>query len=292
MLIISICQFYAITKNPTKDSEKSNNFGDYRCDEYVTDLEGLSKMLKKKGVAIIKNILTEKECEDMYSCAWDFLEHITSEWEVPISRNNIESWRQFPKLFALHSMLIQHHGVGHAQWLWDLRQNPKVIEVLSCLWKVDPTELLVSFDGASIHLPPEKTNRGWKGKSWLHTDQSYTRNDFECIQSWVTALDVNEGDATLMFLEGSHLHHKTIGEKFNITDKSDWFKLGDQHVKAYTDLGCELRRVRCPAGSMVLWDSRTIHCGQEAMKGRKKIKYKMCRICVYATQIFSHGCHD
>ena len=102
-----------------------------------------------------------------------------------------------------------------------------------------------------------------EGKSWLHTDQSYTRNDFECVQSWVTAKDVNKGDATLCFMEKSHTFHETIAKKFEITDKSDWFKLEDKHVDAYLELGCKIRRIQCPKGAMVLWDSRTIHCGQE-----------------------------
>lgn len=245
----------------------------YKYDEYVTDIDNLKSKLQDKGVAIIPNLLNEKECKSMYDGMWKFLEHLTGQWEIPISRDNEKSWRQFSDLFTLHSMLMQTQGsgsVGHAQWLWDVRQNPKIINVFQKLW--DTKEVLTSFDGASIHLPPEKTNKGWfHGKSWLHTDQSYTNsNNFSCVQSWVTACDVNEGDATLTFLEGSHKYHQTIAKKFNITDKSDWFKLSEEHIKAYTDLGCKLYRIKCPKGSMIMWLSTTIHCGQEAMKERLK----------------------
>ena len=108
----------------------------------------------------------------------------------------------------MHSMLFQHWKIGHSQHVWDVRQNPKVVDTFAKIWSCNPEDLLVSFDGASFHLPPENTNRGWFNKQWFHTDQSFTRNDFECIQSWITSLDVEEGDATLSFMESSHLYHK------------------------------------------------------------------------------------
>ena len=105
---------------------------------------------------------------------------------------------------------------------------------------------------------------------WLHTDQSYTRNYFECVQSWVTSLDVNENDATLAILEKSHKYHKKCAKKFNITDKADWYRLTPAQEKFYVDLGCECKKIMCPAGSLVLWDSRTVHFGSECMKNREK----------------------
>lgn len=42
----------------------------------------------------------------------------------------------------------------------------------------------------------------------------------------------------------------------------------------YKNKKCVRRNIKCPAGSMVFWDSRTIHCGQEAMKNRKEPNYR------------------
>ena len=107
------------------------------------------------------------------------------------------------KLFPKHSFLQQHFGVGHSQVVWDIRQNEKIAQLFADFWNVKKEELLVSFDGFSMGVPHEVTNRGYyRGRTWYHTDQSFTRNDFECVQSWVTGHDVNEGDATLIF-EGS-----------------------------------------------------------------------------------------
>jgi len=246
----------------------------YEYEKYVTTPEQLKETLETLGVAIIPNVLTQEECGSMKTGMWEYLEHITQKFKVPLKRDNPKTWRSFSELFALHSMLIQHHGIGHAQYIWDLRTNPKIYNIFSKLWDVEPEELLVSFDGASCHLPSEETGVGWyQNKDWFHTDQSYMRNDMECIQSWVTGCDVHENDGTLAILEGSHKYHKRFAKHFKIEDtsdsRSDWYKLNCEEQKYYESKGCQRRSIKCPAGSIVFWDSRTIHCGQQPVKGRE-----------------------
>lgn len=128
----------------------------------------------------------------------------------------------------------------------------------------------MSFDGLSFGLSPEVTKRGWQNNDWFHTDQSYTRNSFECIQSWATGLDVNEGDATLAILEGSNKYHKDFSEEFKISNKLDWYKLNENEIQYYLNKGCKKVLIQCKAESMVFCDSRTIHCGYQPIKGRKE----------------------
>ena len=170
-------------------------------------------------------------------------------------------------------MLFQHYRVGHAQVCWDLRQKEKIVDIFKCFWGDD--ELLTSFDGLSFNMPPEETNRGWyRGNTWFHTDQSYMRPDFECVQSWITGLDVNPGDATLTFMEGSNTYHQEFKETFSITDKKDWQKLNREQEQFYRGKGCEYKRIACPKGSIVFWDSRTIHCGCEALRERSEPNFR------------------
>ncbi|MDB4769560.1 phytanoyl-CoA dioxygenase family protein [bacterium] len=181
-----------------------------------------------------------------------------------------------------YPVLYQHLSIGQMQASWNVRQLPKIVEIFSHFWGCENEELLVSFDGASFSPPPEVTNRGWgdRDKSWLHTDQSFMRNGLECIQSWVTALDVNEDDATLTFMEGSNKYHKEFAKKFNITkesplkDRSDWYVVGEKGEQFYLDKGCEYKKIKCPKGSLVFWDSRTIHSGSKAMKNRKHPNFR------------------
>lgn len=242
----------------------------YEHDKYVTTPEKLKGTIEKYGVGIIPNVLGKEEIESMRNGMWDYLEHTTQKFEKPISRENDKTWIEYLKLYPKHSMLLQQYGVGHSQFVWDVRQNPKVVNIFSKFWEVPSNDLLTSFDGASFHFPPENSNRGWYRQTWYHTDQSYFRPDFECVQSWVTAYDVEEGDATLAFLESSNTYHKEFQEHHQLTDKSDWYKHNRLEQSFYEDKGCEEKRIKCKAGSMVFWDSRTIHCGTEPLRSRKE----------------------
>ena len=246
---------------------------EYESEKYYASSENVKEVLDKYGVAIIPTVINKNECSEMKNSVWNFFEHITKNWKNPIQRSNIDSWKEIYKLFPMHSMLIQYFGIGHCQASWNLRQNEKIANIFAKIWNVEKEDLLVSFDGMSFGLPPEQTNRGWfRGNTWYHSDQSYTNSDFQCVQSWITGRDVKRGDATLAFMEGSHKYHQEFKERFEITDKKDWYLLkkgvegGEQF---YRDKGCSYKRIMCPRGCLVLWDSRTIHCGSEAMRERK-----------------------
>ena len=241
----------------------------YEDVKYFTTKEDLKTTLDTYGVAIIPSVLNSQECKRMTDGMWNYFEHITQEWDRPITRHDKGSWRGIYKLYPKHSMLFQHHNVGHMQEIWNIRQDPKIVDIFAHFWECAPEELLVSFDGCSFNIPPEETNRGWnRNNTWYHCDQSPTRNGFECVQSWVTGLDVNDGDATLSFMEGSHKCHSELRDTFNITAKRNWYKLTKEEEKFYIDKGCAYRKIKCPKGSLVFWDSRTIHCGTEAMRER------------------------
>ena len=250
----------------------------YENEKYLTTPDKLKETIEKYGVGIIPDVLGKEEIESMRNGMWDYLEHTTQKFKRPIDRNDDKSWIEYLKLYPKHSMLLQQYGVGHSQFVWDIRQNPNVVNIFSKFWEVPSNNLLTSFDGASFHFPPENSNRGWYRQTWYHTDQRYLRPDFECIQSWVTAYDVEEGDATLAFMESSNTYHKEFNEYFSEINlefykkgnKSDWYKHDPVEQSFYEEKGCEEKRIKCKAGSMVFWDSRTIHCGTEPLRSRKE----------------------
>jgi hypothetical protein len=241
------------------------------------------------GVAVIPSVLSHEECAAMTAGMWDFLEHITSAFETPIHRDKPETWTQFRKLFPKHSMLLQHFGIGQSDMNWQLRQNPKLAGIFATIWDTKSEDLLVSFDGASFHFPPETVRYGWYKEGWLHCDQSFKNSDKQCIQSWVTANDVEEGDATLVVLEGSHALHaefaKHLGDRVSA---NDWYKLTEDDRKWYEDeKKCQHIHIACPAGSLVLWDSRTIHSGTEPDRSRKKPKLRCVSYLCYTPRRFA-----
>ena len=241
----------------------------------MCNVETLKNTLEQYGIAIIPSVLNENECNNMFNEVWSFFEYITSEWETPLKRNDKTTWNQFYKLQPLHSMLIQHWGVGHCQASWNLRQNEKIVDIFARLWNCTKEDLLVSFDGLSFNLPPEDTGKGWnRNNTWYHVDQSYVKSGFECIQSWITAFDVNKGDATLSVYEKSHNYHQECGNNFGITDKLDWYKLNKDQLQFYINKGCKKINIECPKGSLVLWDSRMVHCGIEAQQTRPNPNFR------------------
>ena len=138
-----------------------DNQNNYEFEKYVCTKETLKQTIGNYGVAIIPCVLDENECNNMVNKIWDFFEYITQKWEIPINRNDKNSWREFYKLYPIHSMLIQHWGVGHSQACWDVRQNIKIVEIFAYFWECDVNDLLVSFDALSFNLPPEITKKGW-----------------------------------------------------------------------------------------------------------------------------------
>lgn len=244
---------------------------EYEYEKYICTKENVKKMLRKYGVAIIPNVLDTDECDKIKDSMWDYLEYVTQEFDIPIKKNDQTTWNSFKDLWPKHNMLLQHWSIGHAQFIWDIRQKSNIIDIFSKIYNTN--DLLVSFDGASFQLPPEIVKFGWRERvsQSLHCDQSFLRNDFECVQSWVTANDVNVSDATFTFLEGSNIYHSKFREWVDNDTlfKNDWYKLEPEDELFYKDVcECKQKYIKCPAGSLVLWDSRTIHSGTEASKSR------------------------
>lgn len=245
--------------------------------EFITTPEKLREILSRYGVAVIPSVLNAAEVEQFRNGAWDYIEHATSAMETPVQRGDPLTWKSFYNLGSKRGMLLQHYGVGQAQFLWDLRQNPKIVSIFETFWGT--SDLLVSFDGTSIALPHETTNKGhFVGKHMYHLDQRLSLPTFQCMQSWVTAYDVNPGDATLSVLEGSHKFFQEFAKLHSDESakgrRKDWYVLKDTEVECYISKGCMMRDITCPAGSMVFWDSRTVHYGKPAMKNRPTRNYR------------------
>ena len=230
----------------------------YDSIKYYTTIDKVNDTIEKYGVAIISNLLDDNECSKMESDMWDYLEHITQDWIIPMNRLDKSTWHLINELND-NSLLFQFWNIGHSQMVWNQRQNIKIVNVFSKFWNIEPKDLLVSFDGASFELLPPVN----KSIPWYHVDHSYTNQNFKNIQSWITAFDVEPGDATLVILESSNKYHIECGNKFNIKDPNDWYIIRNEELEYYTDK-CVEKHICCPKGSLVLWDSRTVHYGIES----------------------------
>lgn len=256
-------------------------------DLYLTTANNALEVLEKYGVAIIPSILGPDDCRQMLDLMWQFFETITRDMDLPLDRDDPATWNTLLELLPSHGMLFQHWGIGHAEFAWWVRQHPAVLAAFASIWKVQPQDLLVSFDGASFQAPPDRAdnptpNRGWGGpKHWFHSDQSLKRSNRECVQGWVTANEVGPGDSTLCVLEGSHKHHAELSKVFpSLVGSRDWVRYDDEVVSFLENKGCKNVRIICPPGSLVLWDSRTAHYGASPLRNRDNPKFRaVCYVC-------------
>lgn len=260
-----------VSINTLNKYETLTTYKDYSC-----SVGDVLKQLNKYGVAVIPNILNTQEISNMKEGGWNTIEHLTSLCKEPVDRNKPETWNTWYSLHPAHNMLLQTYSAGHSQFIWDIRQNPKVANVFSKIWSCEPEELLTSYDALSFHLPPEVTGKGWyQDNDWFHVDAAYSRSEFECVQGLITGYDVNEDDATLSVLEGSHNLHQKFAEEFKVESNQDWFKLSKEELDFYYENDCRRHNIKAKAGSLVLWDSRTVHCGMEPLKTRKEPNFRL-----------------
>lgn len=228
--------------------------------------------LEKFGYTVIPDILSNKECIKFRNEIWEELKYVSKD---KFDYNDKTTWDNFKLFNPQYSMLLHHYSLGHMQSIWDIRQHPNVYNVFENIWNTSVNNLLVSFDGLAILLPPEKTNKGWISNEWFHTDQSSKKIGKHCIQGMITLYDINNNDATLSVLESSHNYHQSFFQENNIINKSDWYLLKNNEKDYFIDKGCIEKDIEAKEGSMILWDSRTFHQGKGVNISREKENIRM-----------------
>lgn len=240
--------------------------------EFYTDISQVKQYLDVHGVAVVPKRLTDEFVGTQRDLFFQELSTLTDQKVVYSDRT---TWKNWFELFPMHGMLVQHYGIGHFQSVWNVRQHPSISAVFSELHNTPSESLITSFDGVSLHFPPEVTGRAFYRNTWLHTDQAFSNKAY-CAQGLVPLFDVEKGDATLLVLEGSHLLHEEFGKEFGLSkEKDDWWKLTPEQVDWYISKGCKPAAVLAKAGDLVLWDSRTIHQGKESDKDRARPTHRL-----------------
>jgi hypothetical protein len=147
-----------------------------------------------------------------------------------------------------------------------------------------------------------KTQLGIQDASWLHCDQALLKPGRHCIQSLLSLTPATQaGDASLELIPYSHLLHQhlesLVGRKLTPSQaREDWLKFSDEDKQRMADTigfvdddGVEhaffdqFISVKTDPGSLLLWDSRTLHQGGciRAHSGAPRVDTSRPRFVVY-----------
>lgn len=193
--------------------------------------------LETNGYCVIPDVLNREECLQAYN--------MFHEWKGSIPNHDKIHYNVDP-----HG-IYKYLGVGHTRHAWFIRTREKVQNIFKELWGCD--ELVVSFDG-SCYIPKDLKK---KDKCWLHSDQAPINEGLQCIQGFVSVTENSE--RTFVVYEGTHKSHHQYFKDKGIQNSKNWNKISEEDVENMK----ELRRVlHVPAGSLVIWDSRTFHQNQ------------------------------
>lgn len=249
-------------------------------DQILCSVETVCETLKTFGVAVIPALVGRDDCDKLEALMDTCFESATANWDTPYYSADPTTWKQLFALTPTKGQLFQHYQVGQSEAAWFARTLPEMLRLGQVLHKTD--SLVTSFDGLSYSQPPEVTGRGWHfGEIGYHTDKSFMPGH-SAIQMSLTARDVRLGDATMAVFLRSHLLHKELGEgkmkrvemKEKKVSKDDWYLLSADEIACFRDK-CEEVAIVCPAGSVVLWDSRTIHSTRRPQRSRT-VQNKRC----------------
>ena len=265
-----------------------------RIRSYLKDLEEL-------GYCVIPHVFSTSETEILYERVWH--EFIEKAWPN-CKMNDRSNWKE---TFPMHNKMGIFAGpAGQTQVMWDLRQDPRIVEVFSHIWNTQ--NLIVSMDGLSFMCPPD-IREGYI-EPWPHVDQAILRRQDNfahnnnppvgfvsesslstkpyTIQGQFLFEDSFDGDGGFYCIPKSHLRFSEFVPQLEIIDTLEFTK--DERKKARTDylqsfffdqatdetgIPYCLKQITAPRGSLILWDSRTLHWNQHPSKDRISSRVRM-----------------
>jgi len=233
------------------------------------------RFLAENGYQVIKGVVDTKTCDQVLAKM--------KQWFVDIGTgvtlDDASTWTTQRLPTSVRNGIVQQYGGGQEQFVWDIRQDPRVTNVFAQLWNTEPRKLITSFDGFCLRPPPEALGKegldphdkqAVAKSNWYHCDQGEKKLKWTSIQSFVALEDMNRDDATLMVLQKSHLNHVKFFQQFPGSHKDDWVKYTPEQLAWHFNQPHVVEvRVEAKKGDMVMWDSRTVHCAGESLKNRQ-----------------------
>lgn len=280
-LLVLLSLVPALTKAEPSTLEERN----FSTAPYLKDLEEL-------GYCVIPEVLSKEEAEVLYQRVWH--EFIEKAWPR-CRRDDTSNWKE---TFPIHNKMGIFAGpAGQTQVMWDVRQDPRIVDVFAKVWNTH--DLIVSMDGLSFMCPPE-IREGYIDP-WPHVDQLVLRRSDNVthsnhppigfvsesslktqpytIQGQFLFEDSFDEDGGFYCIPKSHLRFTEFAPRLEIISdiangverrKTRSKFLKDFFVDHTDESGnfYQAKHITAPRGSLILWDSRTVHWNQHADANR------------------------
>lgn len=280
-ILLGINSILVCSQNSSENPPIEENVSTY--DSYLKDLE-------EQGYCVIPNLFSAEETEILYERVWH--EYIEKAWPN-CKMDDRSNWSEsFPK----HGPYGVFAGpAGQTQVMWDLRQDQRIVDAFAKIWNTH--DLIVSMDGISVMCPPE-IREGYF-EPWPHVDQTMMKREGVVhsnkppegfvsesslktepftIQGQFLFEDSSECDGGFYCIPKSHLSFAEFAPKLEeIIDlprderrkvRKEFFMQFFVEGKDVSGNCYVLKHVTAPKGSLILWDSRTVHWNQHATKNR------------------------
>eukprot|EP01035_Chromulina_nebulosa_P029065 gene29065-38481_t len=260
-------------------------------DNNSSDSNQLLETLDKFGVAIVTNLCTKEEIvsmektlgKELFSLLKEenspdlahtpsILSLITSFSNFNLSDRHEEIVRQWPSASLLGAPFVVDYGLPQGKFAWSVRMLPQIRKVYEKLYPSE--ELVTGMD--VLFFKPSLSRPSQSSEFSAHADQNIHApngiGDWKVYQSvlylWPA---LTEDDATTVVWPGSH--KLAYPELVNDSNSEMCGKLGYHYteVRAMRNKSsaenlerrflAEARRMRMPAGSLLVWNSKTLHQG-------------------------------
>lgn len=214
--------------------------------------------LRREGYCVVSGVASPYDVERAKSLLWEDFTACTG--AVRGEPDTWQCWR------SPESGLLAH--LSQSAGAWAVRGLPGVRAAFERAWAT--SDLIVSMD-AVIAWRPWRLNESWRPRTeGLHLDQNpFSKPGLDCIQGMMPLIDVTAATGGLEVIPRSHNDEAKAAyrERYPYMERrGDWCILDSTDPMQSQGLLLEAR-----AGSLILWDSRTVHGGVvgtgEAPKG-------------------------
>lgn len=239
----------------------NQTYGDFRDD------------LIRDGYAVIKGAVPEDRAAQYVDEVHEFLGSVNLGYD----RNDPSTIRQENLPMITEKGMIQGYGVCHEKFVWDIRQEPGVVEVFEKVYGTE--DLICSFDAINVSFPNRKDLP--PNKPWGHQDQDPDRPGFRCLQGLVNLLPNGPNDGGLIIAKGGHLlseeFHKAFAEETRIWQwTNEWYGFTDAGMAWLQEKGLEWVKVEAGPGDLIVWDSRAPHYNCSPTSDESRMAVYVC----------------